>query len=579
MVEVNIPEREAAIVLESYSGANNYILELKEKVKSKYYKLSRNQAEYILKYKDTTPKIARKWVDVDEYYSSQLQENKLLPTKPKKIWVEKILIEKDKSFHIWGKVVDAEPLYQFWIPKSQIVPTNNKTIEVDFSQFSTRPPLPHQETAVKQLLLNDKFILADDMGLGKTTSAVMASLLSNSKKVLIICPASLKINWKREIHNYDNSEVSIVEGKKWGDGKYVIINYDILKNFHSLKTKEIRTILESNFDLVIADEAHYISNPKAQRTKIVNEICKKIERVWLLSGTPMTSRPMNYYNLLKLVESRVSHNWVGYVTRYCDGRQFPGPGGRKIWNVSGASNLDELRERTKNKVLRRLKEEVVDLPDKIITPVYLEMKSKEYEEEMGEYLDWSNKDTQQNLAIHLAKLMKVRQIIANEKLNSTSELIDQALEQEKKVIVFTNFTAPLMELAERYKDKCVLLHGRMKKEERQKSVDDFQNNDKIKIFISNLKAGGVGITLTAAEVVIMNDLSFVPSDHTQAEDRAFRIGQQKNVSVFYPLYENSIEQIVYNLLQRKKNIIDTVMGDNISEEDILGEILSELGRL
>ena len=147
------------------------------------------------------------------------------------------------------------------------------------------------------------------------------------------------------------------------------------------------------------------------------------------------------------------------------------------------------------------------------------------------------------------------------------------------MIIFTSFTAPLMELAERYKDKCVLLHGRMKKEERQKSVDEFQNNDKIKIFISNLKAGGVGITVTAAEVVIMNDLSFVPSDHTQAEDRAFRIGQKKNVSVFYPLYENSIEQIVYNLLQKKKNIIDTVMGDNISEEDVLGEILSELGRL
>ena len=116
----------------------------------------------------------------------------------------------------------------------------------------------------------------------------------------------------------------------------------------------------------------------------------------------------------------------------------------------------------------------------------------------------------------------------------------------------------------------------MKKEERQISVDRFQNDDKIKVFISNLKAGGVGITLTEAEVVIMNDLSFVPSDHSQAEDRAFRIGQKKNVSCLYPIYENTIEQVVYNILQKKKNIIDTVMGDNIAEDDIMKEILSEL---
>ena len=111
-------------------------------------------------------------------------------------------------------------------------------------------------------------------------------------------------------------------------------------------TIKVRQILENKFDLIIIDEAHYISNAKAQRTKIVNQITNKIKNVWLLSGTPMTSRPINYYNLLKIVESRASTNWVGYVLRYCAGRQFRGPGGRKIWDVNGASNLDELRERT-----------------------------------------------------------------------------------------------------------------------------------------------------------------------------------------------------------------------------------------
>ena len=580
-MEVKIPEREASAILESYSGANNYILGIKERCKSKYYKLSRKQAEYIIDYQHTVPKIARKWVKVDKYYGIQLQEKKLLTTVPEQIWVEKILIEKDKSYQIWGKVLQNEELYSFWVPKSQIVPNNptKKIEEVDYSEFNHRPPLPHQKPAIEKLINNEKYILADDMGLGKTTSAVIASRIQKCKKTLIICPASLKLNWKREVENYFKGTISIIEGKKWVDGDYVIINYDILKNFHSLDDKQNRQILENNFDLIIIDEAHYISNSKAQRTKIVNQITNKIKNVWLLSGTPMTSRPINYYNLLKIVESRATSNWVGYVLRYCAGRQFRGPGGRKIWDVNGASNLDELRERTQNKVLRRLKEEVIDLPDKIITPIYQELKSKEYEKEVGEYVDWSGDHQNQGIAIHLAKLMKVRQIIANDKIDITCDLISQALEQEKKVIVFTNFTAPLMAMHEKFKKNSVVLHGSMKKEERQQSVDDFQNDPEKKVFISNLKAGGVGITLTAAEVVIMNDLSFVPSDHSQAEDRAFRIGQKKNVSILYPLYENTIEQIIYNILQKKKNIIDTVMGDNMSENDIFQEILSELKAL
>lgn len=578
-MEVKIPEREASAILESYSGANNYILLIKDKCKSKYYKLSRNQAEYIIKHKNSVPKIARKWVMIDTYYGIQLQEKKLLTTTPKQIWVEKILIEKNKSYQIWGKVVENEEFYAFWVPKSQIVPTTNKKIEVDYSPFSHRPPLPHQKIAIERLLTNEKYILADDMGLGKTTCAVISSIVQKSKKTLIICPASLKLNWKKEIENYFKGTIGIVDGKNWVDDDYIIINYDILKNFHSLDNDEKRDIINSKFDLVIIDEAHYISNSKAQRTKIVNQITNKIKSVWLLSGTPMTSRPINYYNLLKIVGSRATNNWVGYVLRYCSGRQFRGPGGRKIWDVNGASNLDELRERTQNKVLRRLKEEVIDLPDKIITPLYQELKSKEYEKEVGEYIDWSDDNQNQGIAIHLAKLMKVRQIIANDKIDITCELISQAIEQEKKVIVFTNFTAPLMAMHEKFKKNSVVLHGSMKKEERQQSIDDFQNNPEIKVFIANLKAGGVGITLTAAEVVIMNDLSFVPSDHSQAEDRAFRIGQKKNVSILYPIYENTIEQIIYNILQKKKNIIDTVMGDNMSDNDIFQEILSELKTL
>jgi SNF2 family DNA or RNA helicase len=203
--------------------------------------------------------------------------------------------------------------------------------------------MDHQKEAIEKLVRNKKFILADDMGLGKTTSTIISALETKVEKVLIICPASLKINWQREIANYSDRSVYIAEGKKFStESDFVIINYDILKNFHDPKNNENSEILKANFGLVIMDEAHMISNPQAQRTKIVNDLITKVERVWLLTGTPMTSRPMNYFNLLKMVESPVAANWMAYAIRYCAGYQFS-VGKRKVWNVNGASNLEEFR--------------------------------------------------------------------------------------------------------------------------------------------------------------------------------------------------------------------------------------------
>jgi SNF2 family DNA or RNA helicase len=569
------PEIQANNSLANYSGANNYIIGLKNNMlNSKSFTLTRSQVDYINKNSEKKPKVVRLWMEIDDYLSKELMSTKFLQIPPKSIWVEKLLTETDKAYHVWGKIIGSHPLNSFWVPKNQIIPRESPDLEVNFEVFSHRPPFDHQKEAIVKLVSNKKYILADDMGLGKTSSAIMATINLKLDKVLIICPASLKVNWKREIENYSDGKVGIVEGRKWEDGKYVIINYDILKNFHSLpKDSDKKTkILDSNFDLVIIDEAHYVSNGKAQRTKLVNNLTTKIGRLWLLSGTPMTSRPMNYYNLLKLVESRVANNWINYVRRYCDGKQIF-RGYRKIWLTFGATNLEELRDKTNDKVLRRLKEDVLDLPDKIITPIHMELKSKLYENEMGEYLDWKRQHRGSGLSIQLAKLMKVRQIIAIEKVKETIQLIDQCLQQDKKIIVFTNFTEPLMTLYEKYKKESVILNGTMKKEDRQESVDRFQNDDKIKIFIGNVKAAGVGITLTAAEVVIFNDLSFVPSDMSQCEDRAFRIGQDKKVSCMYPIYDNTIERTIYELVNKKKSVIDTVMGDNINEEDILGEIL------
>ncbi len=577
-------EHKALSLLDSYSGANNHILYLKTKKETnkKFYP-TRTQADYIVNYYDTVPKVARKWVDLDTYFAKKFAEERYLMETPEKIYIEKLLVEKEKSYHIWGKFFDKDPLTEFWVPKSSLIKTHNvEKVDIDYTKYDHRPPLAHQKEAVEKLAGSRRFILADDMGLGKTTATIIAALETGAKKILIICPASLKINWQREIENYSDRPVYIAEGKKFStEADFVIVNYDILKNFHDMKDKGKSLLNQSNFELVILDEAHMISNPQAQRTKIINHYVKDIKRVWLLTGTPMTSRPMNYYNLLNIIESPVAQNWMAYAIRYCQGYQFIA-GKRKVWNVTGASNLEELRDRTSKQILRRLKEDVLDLPDKIISPVYLRLKSKEYEELMGEYYDWfdNKKDESSSLTVQFSKLMKVRKVIANEKTKQTIEFAENIIEQGKKVIIFTNFTDTLQTIYQHFGKQAVYLDGSCSKPHRQNAVDEFQENDKIKVFVGNLKAAGVGLTLTAAEVVIMNDLSFVPAEHAQAEDRAYRYGQKSNVLVYYPLYENTIEGAVYDILNRKKEIIRTVMGDEQPENvgDVVEEILSLINK-
>jgi SNF2 family DNA or RNA helicase len=551
-----------------------------KQIDNKKFYPTRAQAEYIVNYINTVPKVAKKWVDLDEYFSKKISDEKLFTKIATQVYVEKLLIEKDTSYHIWGKFFDSQELHDFWLPKVALIKNNKvENVVIDYEKYSHRPPLDHQKEAIQKLVENKKFILADDMGLGKTTSTIISALETGAKKVLIICPASLKINWQREIENYSDRTTSIIEGKKWDDADFVIINYDIIKNFHDDKKKAESTIVKSKFDLVIVDEAHYVQNSQAQRTKLINDIGRNVERVWLLTGTPITSRPINYFNLLNLIDSPVAQNWMAYVKRYCNGFQFQA-GRRKIWNVSGASNLEELRDRTSPLVLRRLKENVLDLPEKIITPVYLRLKSKEYEELMGEYYDWYDKSGESDsLTLQFTKLTKVRQVIAEEKTKATIELCENIIEQGKKVIVFTNFTKSLEMILQHFGKSAVRLDGQMSQKERQLSVDNFQNDENITVFVGNIKAAGVGITLTAAEAVVMNDLSFLPSDHSQAEDRSYRYGQKNNVLVYYPIFDNTVEGIIYDILKKKKNIFETIMGDNANSMDSVEEIMNLINEM
>lgn len=586
--------------LREYNGKNPYLKKLKnELIKKGKLSLTSTQEEYILKNFDFEPYKVDRVIGISDYLGEELKNKYELPFVPNKVYFGFVLGENEKSFHVYGKLKkNQKENGMYWFPKTQVLEDPYYTpidIDIDFEKYEAKDKLgrklyEHQKDGIKFLVSRKKCILADHMGLGKTIQSVMGTLAAESKKVLIICPSSTKINWEREINMFGEYDTSIISGRKWKPAKYTIINYDILKNFHTVKKRgekpieELTHILDEKFDTLIIDEAHYLKNHTSIRGSIVTDLVKKnaFENTWLLTGTPVANRPKDLYNLLKIIGHPLSDNWQFYVKRYCDAKNFKKKmkNGKikNIWLIDGNSNLDELAIRVKNKVLRRLKENVLDMPDKTIIPVFNELTSKEwveYDNLWEEYLIKRKEEKKRgNPQRDLVELILLRQFIAMKAIPNTIELTDNALEEDKKVIIFTTFTDELLELQEYYGNKCVVHHGSMNDKEKQKSVDDFQNNNSKKVFIGNIMSAGVGITLTAADTVVFNSFDWVPGNNEQAEDRSYRIGQKNNVSVYYQLFDDTISTRMWYTLKHKKNVIDQIIGDNDNEmDDIVKDII------
>lgn len=568
-------ESKAIKILRAYTGTNDYLVQLRNDVVKRNYILTQLQSKYVIKSHLTEPKMVDQWVDIHPHYGEELMRKFGLSSIPAKIYIKKILFRDGDTLHIWGKPIEGFPYNDSMYIEKFAFRKKNVIGEIDWSKYE-RAPKDHQKIAVRTLLENDKFILADDMGLGKTTSAIIAAVEGNFKKILVVCPASLKLNWKREIGYYDKkSKISVVSGNNWETGRWTIVNYDILSNFHHTPRKGVKIsdlpispIDYAGFDLVIADEAHYLKNSNSARTKIFNDFSSRIQRRWFLTGTPITNKPIDFYNLLNLCESPISQNWVFYVKKYCDGKRFYKKGTDKkqqYWVADGASNLDDLNIKTKDLVLRRLKGK--DLPLKTVKPIFLDMEQHSilYQQYINEYVkDVENQETVKpvSLSDHLTKLIKIRQLLSYDKIQYTIDLAEDLIENGKKVIIFSVFKDTIRTIYDYFGSKAVIVDGSVSKEKRQAAVDAFQTDKKIKVFCGNIVAAGVGLTLTEAEVVIFNDLDWVPANHAQAEDRAHRIGQVNDVHVVYMLFDDTLDTMMYDSLDRKKRIISQIMGDD-----------------
>tara|TARA_Y100000389_G_scaffold75208_1_gene71818 strand:+ start:7602 stop:9395 length:1794 start_codon:yes stop_codon:yes gene_type:complete len=579
-------------MLMSYEGKNPYILYMKKKMMTeKKYFLTNSQSKYVKNYYSVEPKKMDMVIELTNYFSEQLQEEHKLKNPPKKILIETLLAESDKAIHIICKLYkNQKDVKLIWVPKTQLLTDiyyEEIEVEVDYEKYQKLDKrgwraFKHQEEGIEFLLKNKKCILADDMGLGKTLQSIVAALEVEAERVLIVCPSSLKINWMREIQNFCE-DVSIIKGKHWDPDRFTIINYDILKNFHTIEERgkkyeewELRReIVEFNPDLIILDEAHFVKNHKSIRGKILKDISKRFspERVWLLTGTPIANRPMDYFNLLSIIDSPVTNNWVHYAKTYCEGMRFK-KGGRFVWVTTGASNLEELGAKTKRTILRRKKEEVLDLPEKLVTPVYLELENEVgYKNVWDDYMEQRRLDGKKgNPAKDLVEMTLLRTFIAMETVPYTIEKTEEAIELNKKTIIFCNFNDEMDSFINHFGDKCVCIRGGMSDKQKQHAVDRFQEDDSCMVFVGQIKAAGVGLTLTKAEIVIMNSLDWVPGNHEQAEDRAYRIGQKETVNIYYMLIDGTIDTLVWKILNEKKKVIGTIMGEN----DIITEFLNEI---
>lgn len=465
------------------------------------------------------------------------------------------------------------------LPKTKKYNPSRGIKSVEFSRKTTGQCIMVE--ADDHLYVMDEYVVTHN-----TTQSIIAALESGAKKILVVCPSSTKINWEREINVFCD-DTTIIDGKKFSDAKFTIINFNILKNFHTLvkRGKENenpiihRQLANAGYELCIIDEAHYLKNNESIRGKIMVELSTKynIEKVWLLTGTPVANRPMDFFNLLKIIKSPIANNWQHYATRYCEGRKFfrtlKNGKKRQIWLTDGASNLEELASKTKNIILRRLKTDVLDMPDKVITPMHhlLDNKQKAQYEYLWEDYLLAKKAAGKRVREEqkdLVELILLRQFIAQQAIPYTIEMVENAIEMGRKVIVFTNFTDELNAIADHFGKAAVRHNGPMTNAAKQKSVDAFQTNDKIKVFVGNIKSAGVGITLTEGTVVVFNSFDWVTGNNEQAEDRAFRIGQKNDVNVYYQLFDDTISTRMWETLKQKQQIINTILGvENLNKED------------
>ncbi len=416
-------------------------------------------------------------------------------------------------------------------------------------------------------------LIADEMGLGKTIQA-LAWLQHKGAPVLpalIVCPASLKGNWARECADWTTLSCRVLSGSQPAPEQVVgldvlIVNYDILAKWLPI-LGSIRT--------VVLDEAHYIKNPKAARTKAVRWLCKGRRHVVAISGTPIVNRPAEFFTALSILDNAMFGDWWAFAKRYCNAQC-----GRFGWDFSGASNTDELHRKLSTLMIRRLKADVLtDLPPKTRTMIPLELNGNEgiYTSALREALGaWQ--DEKPDPLRDITQISALRQAALDAKFDLCCEWIDNFLETSPgKLVLFAVHHATIDRLMARYGERAVSLDGRTEITSRSLIVERFQTDPGVRLFIGNIQAAGVGITLTAAQDTAFLEFPWTPGELDQAEDRIHRIGQKGATNIYYLIAQGTLEEDILKLIEAKRKVLNGVLDGKYDEStSILAELTKRI---
>lgn len=665
-MSVNIKSKLQALdILKTYNGKNPYILMLQRDVMTKGVELNDFGAEYIVKNHEYEPIQINKIIKIADWYQIKKKEDWGIDFLPEKLSIKWLLGETSTTYHCYVKYRQSVAPVQAFLPKKAVLTnfmvSDYKSLNIDFERYdklstakdSKRKLREHQKEGIKFLLSRKKCILADAPGYGKTTELAVAAIEGNFDSILIICPASIKSTWKKELLWYiPEKDITIVEGiqgktkkelesylgyregtsgkkvselqeeakerGKWVDNRFVIINFDILDEVYKIPTNRSKENIEKAFSespmlqylfnrksLIIIDEAHKLSDMSSIRYKIIRDLIKRAQpdSIYAATGTPITNDPMNFYCVLQFLGDPITDDYNYYMERYCDAKKFPRNAEEKekrrqisenfinsknksnwfqltddeknelnkiidknvkmITVPNGATNLDELRERVSHMYLRRVKEDLQGMVNKTVHELYYNLDSRQLYEYNKLWEEYETSQYESNPEKELNKELLegaiYRRFLSNEMVPYTIELANRFVQNGEKVVIGCCYDEELYRLRDYYGDSCVIYNGKMNAKEKDNAQDAFMNDPNIKVFIGNLQASSVGLTLTAAKKLIFNDFDYVKGNNDQFMDRIHRINQTEDVDIYFQIFKDTQYEKMWKICMEKGYIINQII--------------------
>ena len=438
----------------------------------------------------------------------------------------------------------------YGLPDDLAIQIKNQALFPDGLKVELRP---YQEWGVKYILHQEKVLLGDEMGLGKTIQAIasMVSLTNTgATHYVVVCPASVLINWIKEIEDKSKLNVIKVHGpasqrkmalRKWmHEGGVAVTTYDTAKIFENCN--------DFHFSMLVVDEAHYIKNIEAQRSQNVRRLCEQADRLLFMTGTALENRVDEMISLIDVLQPDVA---------------------RSIQGMEALAQAPEFRKRIAPVYYRRKRDDVIkELPELIESMEWCSLTK----EEIRVYFDTLR--SKNHMAVRRVS-WNIDNVNYSTKARRLKEIVEEAESDGRKVIVFSFFRDTIQQVKELFGAKCTNpITGEVSPERRQEILEEFENNKEKTVLVSQIQAGGTGLNIQAASVVVICEPQQKPSIENQAISRAYRMGQTRDVLVYRLVCSNTIEERYMKILEEKQKIFNAFADKSVAAQESLDNEMS-----